>query len=876
MEKRFVSAGALVLSFLLHSGAAGRDYPIKPVPFTDVRDIAPWQVRMVDNRIAQPRLADAQTATLAKVQLSCWYSAGPIKGAKFTDKSFAENIVDLEAKDDSGNALWKLREDITDGELYEGRLDTGQIEPMYFFRQIRAAEPVMLRASFGSRNALDVWLNGRKIISRTRERGLKKDQHIIGLDLKAGTNELLVRILNWKTRYGFYFSPAVDSALWSWRQVAQEFPAESGWMAGDIGQDGCKAWFGRRDDAELEEKLVAKVLAEIEPAGRSLPKELRALGDSGAGAGDRRWLDLYVKASQMRDGIARLKTAAARLQMLRRAADSLVRSDAKFETWAGEYQERLGGLEQKLKRLEVTLEAGDENKVSSVVSEILNLQRELVAKKPGPITRGPFVLAPGQFKGYVAGFAAADAESIVNFIPNALAADWMKVNIPLFECPDKWFEKIYYYRWWTYRKHIKQTEDGFVLTEFLDQVGHSGKYNTISCAVGHHIYEGRWLHDPRYLDDYIMFWYRGKDGGPQPHFHRYSNWATDAVYKRYLVNKNERFVVELVDDFAADFERWQKERGNTVGLFWQYDVLDGGEESISGSRHEKNIRHQLNCYMYAGAEATAKAAAMAGNNSLAREYQNKAVRIKSLMQNLLWDGDAKFFKVRLEDGYLCGAREAIGFVPWCFNLPDAGFEEAWLEIKETEGFKAPMGLTTAERRHPAFRSHGVGTCEWDGAVWPFATTQTLVALANVLRDYQQDYVGKEDYFEELMKYARSHNRDGKCYIGEYLDEVTGAWLTEDSDRSRFYNHSAFCDLVISGLAGLIPRQDNIVQVAPLLPDDAWDWFCLDNVLYHGRIITILWDRTGEKYGKGKGLHVFADGKEIAHSQRLERVTAKLD
>ena len=27
-------------------------------------------------------------------------------------------------------------------------------------------------------------------------------------------------------------------------------------------------------------------------------------------------------------------------------------------------------------------------------------------------------------------------------------------------------------------------------------------------------------------------------------------------------------------------------------------------------------------------------------------------------------------------------------------------------------------------------------CEWDGAVWPFATSQTLGALANVLRDYK--------------------------------------------------------------------------------------------------------------------------------------------
>ena len=58
-------------------------------------------------------------------------------------------------------------------------------------------------------------------------------------------------------------------------------------------------------------------------------------------------------------------------------------------------------------------------------------------------------------------------------------------------------------------------------------------------------------------------------------------------------------------------------------------------------------------------------------------------------------------------------------------------------------------LVQALRRHPRFRSHGVGKCEWDGAVWPFATSQTLNALANVLRRYQQSYVTKQDYFDAL-------------------------------------------------------------------------------------------------------------------------------
>lgn len=72
-----------------------------------------------------------------------------------------------------------------------------------------------------------------------------------------------------------------------------------------------------------------------------------------------------------------------------------------------------------------------------------------------------------------------------------------------------------------------------------------------------------------------------------------------------------------------------------------------------------------------------------------------------------------------------------------------------------------------------------------------------------------------------------------------------------------------------------PRADDTVEVNPLLPAGKWDWLCLDNVRYHGRILTVLWDRTGKKFGKGKGLSVFADGRQIGHSSELSRVTGNL-
>ena len=96
-----------------------------------------------------------------------------------------------------------------------------------------------------------------------------------------------------------------------------------------------------------------------------------------------------------------------------------------------------------------------------------------------------------------------------------------------------------------------------------------------------------------------------------------------------------------------------------------------------------------------------------------------------------------------------------------------------------------------------------------------------------------------------------------------------------AERSRHYNHSTFNDLVITGLVGLVPRADEIVEADPLLPPDAWDWFRLDNVPYRGHRVTIVWDRDGTHYSEGAGLAIWVDGREAARSPSLTRLTAGL-
>jgi len=279
--------------------------------------------------------------------------------------------------------------------------------------------------------------------------------------------------------------------------------------------------------------------------------------------------------------------------------------------------------------------------------------------------------------------------------------------------------------------------------------------------------------------------------------------------------------------------------------------------------------------MFGNARAIAAIAGLARRDALAREFDQKAADLKRLANEELWNPTAQFHEVRRQDGQFADAREEIGFIPWCFGLADPNRNVAWAQLTDPAGFRAPYGITTAERRHPEFRSHGCCKCEWDGAVWPFATSQTLVALGNVLRADSPAPVTARDYMDAFLAYTHCQRFEGRPYIGEYLDEVTGQWLKGRQERSRYYNHSTFADLVITGVVGLRPRPDKTVEVYPLLPDGLWDWFCLDGVKYHGRTLTVVWDKDGKRYGRGQGLRVLADGQLIARAEKLGRVKGEL-
>jgi hypothetical protein len=177
----------------------------------------------------------------------------------------------------------------------------------------------------------------------------------------------------------------------------------------------------------------------------------------------------------------------------------------------------------------------------------------------------------------------------------------------------------------------------------------------------------------------------------------------------------------------------------------------------------------------------------------------------------------------------------------------------------------------------------VGFCNGPGLS---ALKSMSSAMACLLDDYRQNVVNRRDYFDLVKIYTKSQHLksgDGRVapWIDEDLDPRTGTWIarallqqrgSQIPERGKDYNHSTYCDLIITGLVGLRPRPDQTIEVNPLVPEGAWDYFCLDNVHYHGHVLAILYDKTGGHYGKGQGLRIFIDGKQTAVSKKLKRLT----
>lgn len=479
---------------------------------------------------------------------------------------------------------------------------------------------------------------------------------------------------------------------------------------------------------------------------------------------------------------------------------------------------------------------------------------------------------------WVSLFNKYDEETISGEVDNSHAYGFLKDEIPLLECSDEAVEMTYYFRWWTYRKHLKKTPDGYVITEFLPKVPWSGRYNTINAPIAHHLREGRWLKNSvRYLSDYIKFFLSENQSN-----RRYSVDFISAI-KDVCDVRGELF---LGDDFlelaCAYYRAWENERQIKNGMFWSYDGRDAMEFSISGTagmKSVKGLRPTLNSYMYADAYAIAEFADIYGSDKIKNEYTKKAMHLKEMINKTLFhDGFYKAIHPRNENFDLIYEKdmsdvpkELIGYIPWCYKIPEKKYGKCFDLLADEKCFLAKTGLSTADQSDRRFLFEAPHECLWNGYVWPFATSQTLNALRSYIVNYDADEKYREMYADIFCKYALMHRiTDENGNVRPWIDEVmhpyrydwtsrtylkNAGWPKDKGgyERGKDYNHSTFCDLFITGIAGIVPNAA-APSLIPSIPKD-WEYFKLANLHFKGRLYTVYYDKTGKKYNKGTGAFI---------------------
>ena len=472
-------------------------------------------------------------------------------------------------------------------------------------------------------------------------------------------------------------------------------------------------------------------------------------------------------------------------------------------------------------------------------------------------------------------------------------APWYRDTIPLFESADPAIDAVYYYRWQVVRAHQRDLgEAGYITTEFLDDVGWQREpYASLNDAAPFHLAETRWLRDRRFAADYVDYMYTG---GNDRHF---SDAIGDAVWRRYLVDGDRGEALRHLGAMRLLFGQWDDHRDFDKGLYWIEPLLDATEYSIAsidasggkdGFRGGDAFRPSINAYQFANARAIARLSELAGDRAVAADYARRAEAIRGRVLADLWSPALAHFvdRYKVSNEHVrywqpVRGRELVGYVPWAFDLPadDPRYAAAWRHLIDPNGFAGRAGLRTVEPSYPyylrQYRYEGSAPeCQWNGPVWPFQTTQALQGLVNLLDHYHQDTVTSADFMRLLRQYAALHRRGGGLDIQEDYQPETGEPIVGLA-RSHHYFHSGYNDLVLTGLVGIRPRADDMLEVNPLLPrmDDpqALRWFRAERVPYHGHLVAVRWDADGRRYRRGPGLTVEVDGRVAARRPQLGRI-----
>lgn len=169
-----------------------------------------WEADLVRKEQAEESGGDAQKEDGSLV-LGDWYVVGPFYDNRRYLNSRKHGPEGRPVRLDETFTLateeivrWKKRPDWKDGKVHSDL--PGQTAANFLYRTITSPQAQKVEVSLGSDDGIIVYLNEKRVLSNNVSRGVAPDQEKLQLPLKAGTNHLLMKIMNYGGATGFYFA----------------------------------------------------------------------------------------------------------------------------------------------------------------------------------------------------------------------------------------------------------------------------------------------------------------------------------------------------------------------------------------------------------------------------------------------------------------------------------------------------------------------------------------------------------------------------------------------------------------------------------------------------------------------------------------------
>jgi Concanavalin A-like lectin/glucanases superfamily/F5/8 type C domain len=140
-------------------------------------------------------------------------------------------------------------------------------------------------------------------------------------------------------------------------------------------------------------------------------------------------------------------------------------------------------------------------------------------------------------------------------------------------------------------------------------------------------------------------------------------------------------------------------------------------------------------------------------------------------------------------------------------------------------------------------------------------------FARALREYPSEHITQEMYRKLLEWSTWTQYVDGDNRLPNN-NEFFFSWnpATKTFGRSGIFHNilGAYNFMIIDDIAGVRPRLDDDLELWPI--DVGWDHFAINNLRYHGRDLTLVWDRPGDGTvhypGVPEGYSAFLDGQRV--------------